>query len=129
MDLGLGGKRLRSVLIEHSVLLQLSEGHFVLIASPFTLVREGMLVAFSPEEDPDEAFGPIRQLIRRAVVEATADESGLLRICFGDGTALQVPSDDAYEAWNVSGPGGALVVCMPGGELAVWNKDTSGLNS
>lgn len=124
MDLDLAGKTLQSVLIEHSIRLQLSEGRFVLVESPFSLDREGVSVVFSPEEDFEEAFEPIRRLIGLTVVEATADDSGALRIRFGDGTVLQVPSDDAYEAWNVSGPGGGLVVCMPGGELAVWNPDT-----
>lgn len=121
MNLGIGGKRLQSVLIEHSVVMRLTEGYFVLVASPFTLHREGLSVAFSPEEDSDEAFAPIRQLVGQVIVEATADESGALRICVDDGTVLRVPSDDAYEAWNLSGPHGALVVCMPGGELAVWD--------
>ncbi len=26
------------------------------------------------------------------------------------------------ESWNVNGPHGEMVVCMPGGELAVWGR-------
>lgn len=28
----------------------------------------------------------------------------------------------SYEAWTLSGPRGMLAVCMPGGELAIWDE-------
>ena len=44
------------------------------------------------------------------------------RVDFSDGTRLDVEPDDAYEAWNVSGPDGALIVCTRGGSLVTWSK-------
>ena len=120
MDLGLKGKRLQSVLIDYTLRLQLSDVYFIVIESPFNLDFEGRYVSLSPEEDADEDFEPIRLLVGRTVEEATADESGTLRIRFSYGTLLRVPPDEAYEAWNVSGPDGALVVSTPGGKLATW---------
>ena len=124
MDLGLNGKKLQSVLIENSIVMQLSDENFALIASPLVLSRNGEVFTFTPDEDPEETLAPIRQLVGLNVVESTADDSGALRMAFEDGSLIQVPADDAYEAWNVSGPRGALVVSMPGGELAIWSAQT-----
>lgn len=121
MDLGLNGKKLQSVLIENSMVMQLSDEHFALIASPLILTRTNEVFTLTPDEDSQESFLPIRQLLGLDVVESTADDSGALRIAFEDGSLIQVPADEAYEAWNVSGPHGALVVSMPGGELAIWS--------
>jgi len=44
---------------------------------------------------------------------------------FESGSRFQVPSHPHYEAWNVSGPGTFLVVCMPGGgdaQVAIWDE-------
>lgn len=121
MDLGLRGKKLQSVLIENSLVMRFSDEYVALIASPLTLSREGEAFSLTPDEDPAEAFAPIRQLVGLDVVESTADDSGALRMAFGDGSLIHVTADKAYEAWNVSGPRGALVVSMPGGELAIWS--------
>lgn len=121
LDLGLNGKKLQSVLIENSLVVQFSDEYFALIASPLTLSREGDTLTLTPDQDPAEAFAPIRRLVGLNVVESTADDSGALRMAFGDGSLIHVAADEAYEAWNVSGPRGALVVSMPGGELAIWS--------
>lgn len=34
---------------------------------------------------------------------------------------LRVDPDPGYEAWELRGPGTEMVVCMPGGELAIWS--------
>lgn len=121
MDLGLAGKSVQSTLIEYTLRLQLSDVYFIVIESPFTLHAAGQSISLSSEDDPDEAVEPVRQLVGQTVEDALADESGALRVSFSGGTRLEVPPDAAYEAWNVSGPNGALVVCTPGGKLAVWS--------
>ena len=121
MDLGLDGKKLQSVLIENSLVMTFSDDYFALMASPLTLSREGEALTLTPDEDPAEAFTPIRQLVGLDIIESIADDSGALRMAFEDGSLIHVPADDQYEAWNVSGPRGALVVSMPGGELAIWS--------
>jgi len=50
------------------------------------------------------------------IVGASADPNGSLTLRFADGRALVVEPDDQYEAWNVTGPFGALV-SLPGGGL------------
>lgn len=121
MDIGLNGKPLQSVLVEYTLRMQFADVYFVVVESPFRLEVNGVGVLLSPEEDADEAFEPIRQLVGQTVEDASADENGLLSIRFSGGTQIVVPPDKDYEAWSSSGPRGALVVCTPGGKLAIWS--------
>ncbi|MGE2736061.1 DUF6188 family protein [Mycolicibacterium vaccae] len=123
-DLGLSGTVLESVLIDYTLRMQFSEVYFIVVGSPFSATLAGEHISLSPEEDADEAFRPIYELVGETVQDAVADDSGTLRVRFRNGTQLEVPPDEEYEAWNVSGPNGALVVCMPGGELAIWSGDS-----
>lgn len=36
---------------------------------------------------------------------------------------MTVVADERFEAWTIAGPGGLTIVCLPGGELAVWSPD------
>lgn len=130
MELGLSGKRLQSMQHEYTVVLQIDDVHFVAVSSPFTVEVDGDTTCLSPEEDPEEAFELVRQLIGQKINRATVDSAGTLNMVFERGARISVGPDPDYEAWNVSGPDGALVVSMPGGELAIWSgqpsTDTSG---
>lgn len=119
-NLGLIGKRVQSVKVDYTLVLQLSDVHFIAVSSPLSVEVDGQSVRLSPEEDPQDCFGPIRELVGRTVEAADADATGALDVTFDGGGHLRVEPDPAYEAWNVSGPNGALVVSMPGGELAIW---------
>ena len=63
----------------------------------------------------------VLQLLRSTVEYATAFKDGHLEVRVRDGTVLQVPPDEGFEAWTVSGPAHVRLVCLPGGELAVWS--------
>ncbi|MEU4314486.1 DUF6188 family protein [Nocardia sp. NPDC024068] len=59
---------------------------------------------------------------------ARATEIGTLQLDFESGVTLLAFADPVYEAWSIVASGGFRVVCMPGGELAVWQEvDDSGL--
>ncbi len=60
------------------------------------------------------------RLLHDEVCDAVAFKTGVLRVRLSSGRELWVAPDDRYEAWETSGPGTAKLVCMPGGELAVW---------
>jgi hypothetical protein len=53
-------------------------------------------------------------------MSAVAFKSGGLRLVFDDGHILTVMPNPAYEPWTANGPDDLLIVCMPGGSLAVW---------
>jgi Family of unknown function (DUF6188) len=65
---------------------------------------------------------PLVALVGRTVSAASADD-GTLRLAFDDGSLLRCRPDPKYEAWEVvGGDPQALVICLPGGELAIWDK-------
>ncbi|MDT5209181.1 MAG: hypothetical protein QOF67_1596 [Mycobacterium sp.] len=97
MDLGLHGKSLQSVLIEHTVRMQLSDVYFIVIESPFRVDIHGNSFSLSPEE-PDDALQALRQLVGHTIEEATADAAGALHVIFEGGARLTVEPDPAYEA-------------------------------
>jgi hypothetical protein len=120
VDLGLGGRKLLSEKMEHSAVLHFSDGCVARIESPFSLDLAGNRHEFSPGNGLQESFQPMKELLQQTVTTAETGDSGALRLTFGNGAVISVEPDDEYEAWAVSGPGGFLVVSMPGGELATW---------
>jgi hypothetical protein len=120
-DLGLRGRTVTSIHVEYALYLRLSDRYDVTAESPFRLHLRDRSVELSPEADPDEVRALLGRLVGHRIVDARVSETGSLTICFDDSTRLSVDPDPAYEAWNVSGPAGFLIVCVPGGELAIWN--------
>lgn len=123
MNLELVGHSLTSYTAEFTVGLQLSDGYFVRIESPFTMIFPTRSITLSPEEDSAESFKPIGELIGQSITESIADSTGTLSITFSNSVRFVVEPDTDYEAWTIGGPGGMLIVCTPGGELAVWSPD------
>jgi hypothetical protein len=60
------------------------------------------------------------------VKNAVGCKDGSLALSFTDGTTLTVPFDEKYEAWEASADDGFMVLSLPGGRLAIWNRDRSG---
>lgn len=54
--------------------------------------------------------------------QAHATKNGTLELEFESGNFIRVYADPDYEAWSVVGAEGFRLVCMPGGELAVWSS-------
>jgi len=72
--------------------------------------------------DADGHALALAALVQKIVVAASATD-GVLTLAFTDGALLRCPPDPQYEAWQVVGGSPQyLVVCLPGGELAVWDK-------
>ncbi|BAW05977.1 DUF6188 family protein [Nocardia seriolae] len=101
-----------------------------LAAGPYDINIEGELAVHSPtgarlhripgEPHTDDLVAALTGVI----VAATVADNGELRIDLASGHRLVVEPDPYFEAWNVTAPGRYLVVCMPGGELAVWSAET-----
>lgn len=124
MDLRLSGKLLQSAELEYTLVLQLSGDYFIAISSTLSVGVVGRNIVLSPEEDSEQSFQPIRELVGRTVETAEVDHKGALSVTFEGGSHVRVEPDPDYEAWNVSGPNGALVVSMPGGELSIWTPES-----
>jgi hypothetical protein len=77
--------------------------------------------ALSPSQPT--ALGPALALLGQEISAATTTKNGGLYLRFGSAISVSVPPDPQYEAWELSGPKGFLVVCTPGGELSIWGPD------
>lgn len=65
---------------------------------------------------------PLTDVVGETVVSASTGE-GALTLAFERGQSLITHPDPHFEAWQVvGGRPQYLVVCLPGGELAVWDE-------
>jgi hypothetical protein len=123
MDLRLGGRTIESLLIEYTVVVRLTGGYVLVIESPLVLTTGDSTLEVDPADDPGDVENSLRRLTGMTVASSAAEPSGALAIVFDEGSRLTVAVDPHYEAWNVAGPDGSLVVCMPRGKLAIWDAD------
>jgi hypothetical protein len=60
-----------------------------------------------------------------AVLEQRIDfvkifNDGKLTLTFSNDITLNILPNDSYETWQITSDNGLRIVCMPGGELAIW---------
>lgn len=88
------------------------EGPFEYVADGTTLLLEG---ALHPEE-----LGPVLTLFLRTVEAASVAGDGTLRLQFDGQASLRISSLPEYEAWELTEGDGRRLICMPGGEIAIF---------
>ncbi|MGH3439740.1 MAG: DUF6188 family protein [Sciscionella sp.] len=59
-------------------------------------------------------------MMHQRVTSAIAEDSGALTVTFANKTRVRVEPDERYDAGTFAGSKGEKVVCMSGGELAIW---------
>jgi Family of unknown function (DUF6188) len=91
----------------------------VRIEGPFDYVVEDTTRRLHAEECP-EALGPALRLFRQTIESAAITHGGTLQIQFSGGAFLRVPSLPDYEAWELTEGDGRRLICMPGGEIAIF---------
>ncbi len=120
MELGLESQKVTQVSADFTVSLITDGDYEVRIETDFSMhTPDGDLHVSLGTDSVDQTT--FHSLLRQEVTSSVAEDSGILVLAFSDGTGIRVEPDDAYEAWTVAGPGGKKIVCMPGGELAVWS--------
>jgi hypothetical protein len=67
-----------------------------------------------------QEVAPALALFGAKIVSAVAFRSGSLRLIFETGSHLNVKPHPRYEAWGAHGPGKLVLVCQPGGGVALW---------
>lgn len=106
--------------IDYGLHLWTADNWEILLAGPVLVSAVGR----APEEiEVDVAESPLPEQLA-GVVGATVSqllvaEDGHLGVQLDD-RQLSVRADDRYEAWQVAGPDGELLICKPGGELAYF---------
>ena len=113
----LAGRSLIQFCVGSGVRLDLegSPHYEITIESPLTIVAANIEQA---EPTSIEVLGALRDLLMKPVL-SVSDSDGQLDVVF-DSLTISVPRDDNYEAWQVRADDGLMIVCVPGGELAVW---------
>lgn len=119
----LGGRQLIQFRMGYGLHLELGSSHEVTIETALTIVAGGD--RWTGEPLTADAAGALLPLNLREVKSATIARNGTLSLVIGEAT-LSVPPHPMYEAWQVRGPSGLLIVCAPGGEyVAVWEAEGS----
>lgn len=116
------GQDMTFVRVDNETRLQFGEFE-IMIESPFRLTAPD---GSEHHLDPGERtlLGPVLGLYADALISATVDADATLLLRLASGVVLDVPAEARFEAWQVSGPEGFLVVCAPGGEyLSVWGDE------
>jgi hypothetical protein len=85
-------------------------------------VPDGAVLKLDVSEQSWEELAVLLALRRDRIASATVSEHSMLRVAFRSGRVLSVCPDRASENWEMHGPG-FLMICMPGGEVAVWDTD------
>jgi hypothetical protein len=118
----LTGKSLVQFRMGYGVHLELGTDHEVTIETPFGVVDGD--ARWSGEPLTADAAGALLPLNLRDVTSTHVATDCALVLGLGSAT-LTVPPHPLYEAWQVRGPDGLLVVCSPGGDyLAVWEPES-----
>ncbi len=121
VPLPLVGKSVSRCYVDNALGLQFFEGEkptTIRIETPFRLNWSGRHVVVDPRNRKE--VGQAMVLFGEKVSQAEALGDGTLVLLFESGIELRTPPDEHYEAWEIAGPGGFLVVSRPGGGLAVW---------
>lgn len=113
-------QELSRIYVDHAVGLQffVEQATTVRIETPFKILdgpRELQVIVAQ-----SSTLVHVLNLLHEQLLDANAQSDGTLRLVFANGVVIVVPPDPNYEAWTLEGPAGYLVVCRPGGELAVW---------
>ncbi len=78
-----------------------------------------ILIEGNSEELTEDVPDELKRLLGQEITSVLVSPDGDLAVNIGD-TQLSVRAGDDYEAWEVDGPKGEIVISMPGGELAIW---------
>jgi hypothetical protein len=109
---------------EFNVVIAFGRGVAVTIESPASLgdssSQRGTAAISRNRDGSISASEGLRLLQGQRVVSGVGFKTGTLRIVFDSGTFLTVPHDEAFEAWQMTGPSGRLWVSLPGGGLATY---------
>ena len=68
---------------------------------------------------PDRV-APVLEMLHKPVRSLRVLKNGRLTFAAAPDITMTVEPHPKYEAWHVNGRSNLLIVCMPGGKLAVW---------
>ncbi|MFI6867602.1 DUF6188 family protein [Nocardia sp. NPDC050406] len=121
MKLEIVGQSVAAVSAEFTVTIEMGAEFELQIEGDLTLRTANGAEFHATSDDYAAIDSELQSILGTTVMRADADEVRGLTLEFDSGAAIHIPVDQHYEAWGVVGPGGYRVICMPGGELAIWS--------
>ncbi|QIZ37428.1 DUF6188 family protein [Saccharopolyspora sp. ASAGF58] len=122
MDLNLQGQQVTEQSFDYTVSFGTSGGFELRIEHDYTLRTSHGVLRFSPEPSNADS-DDLQSLAEQVISKASTENDGTLIVRFASESELRAHPSRIYEAWTVAGPGGMKVVCMPGGDLAIWKAN------
>ena len=111
-------------LVDFAFGFHLDQGRYsVKIEVPFVFSVAQESYNVTPETQ--DSVCPVLSIFNKAVSEARAYKRGELQISFLGGSSIVVAPNAAYEAWEIAGSNGLLMVCTPGGDISIWERNQS----
>jgi hypothetical protein len=124
-ELGFGGGVIDRCCFDYAVVLHMLDGSSrwdVRLEQPFAVTTsDGTEHLIVPEEAVH--IDQVLTVLRSTIEQAVAFKDGHLELRVSQGAVLQAPPNEGFEAWTVTGPHHVQLVCLPGGEVAVWSPD------
>ena len=118
----LNGQTVARVADDRPLRVHIGSDWLVTAESAMTFTDADGAVRHFQGDDPETASA-LAPLLTGRTIESSVIKDGSLRLVFTDGAELFAPPDPHYESWNVTGPNRLLIVCTPGGELAIWSDE------
>ena len=97
------------------------------IETPCYIRSEGKNTRLVP--DAPSTLAPALTLFNAEITDISILKTGYLTAKFKDGRSLEIEPNEQYEAWQVSSTNGFLLVCSPGGEIAMFHQPSSKVSS
>jgi hypothetical protein len=115
------GHTISAIRMDFRVLLYTEENwEFQLSSATYlTNARVGTVLIEGQEELTENVPPELKRLVGERISSVLVSKGGDLAINVGD-TQLSVRADPNYEAWEMGGPKGEIILCRPGGELVTW---------
>lgn len=102
------------------------QGGLLTLTRAFRLDHEGRPTALVDPTDPG-TFLSVLPILRQRIIFLEIGLDSTLRVSVTGGFRLTVPPSD-YEAWSMVSWDKSRVICMPGGQLAIWGPDPTQLS-
>lgn len=122
MDLDVSGHTITDQQVDYTVSFLTSGGFEFRVEGAFTMRdATGEQAEANAEDELDTRIAAVGTLTGTTLTTASVADDGTLRVSLQDGRVLTAGADEQFEAWTIAGPEGLKIVCLPGGELAVWS--------
>lgn len=119
----LAGQRIATVSYRYALEIVTDAGWLLRAETTFGLLGpQGVLPVPTPTQDQPEAesLPPALAALQGALIVGTREDDGRLVVDLGERSIIVEPDED-YEAWELVGPHGERVICLPGGELSEYS--------